>query len=420
MSTGSEIIAVLEYMEKEKGIARSDMIAAIQEAIRSAAIRSVHSGHDVRVHIHPKTGHLQAWALYEVVDSVADPSSQMHLLKARELDPNARLGGTVEKEIAPTLLGRIAAQSTRQAINQSVRHFEKGRIYEDFKGQVGKFVTGTVRSEDRGNLYVDLGRADGLMPYRERTPGEDYRTGDPIRCLLLRIETTANGPEIILSRACDQFVRRLLELEVSEIADGTIGIHSLVRDAGFRTKVAVESRELNVDPVGACIGARGIRIRSICRELGNEKIDILRYYPDPVEFLAEAIRPAVPRNVRMDEADRRIYFEVVDADFPTAIGKRGLNAQLTARLMNWKLTINRAPRPAGVDFSQRVQRAAEGLNGIPGISDAMAQRLVAIGITGLDVFEGVTAGDLQSSGFTAQEAETILAAVRQFRAAPIA
>jgi N utilization substance protein A len=415
MSTGNEIIAVLEYMEKEKGIARNDMIAAIQEAIRSAAVKSIHFGHDVRVHIHSKTGHLQAWALYEVVDSVADSSTQMHLLQAQELDPNAQLGGMVEKEISPTLLGRIAAQSTRQAINQSVRHFEKGRIYEDFKHQVGKFVTGTVRSEDRGNLFIDLGKAEGIMPFQERTPGEDYRTGDQIRCLLLRIESSASGPEIILSRACDQFISKLLELEVSEIADKTIVIRGLAREAGYRTKVAVESKELNVDPIGACIGTRGTRIRSICKELGNEKIDILRYYNDPVEFLTEAIRPAIPRNIQIDGADHRISFEVSAGDLATAIGKRGLNARLTSKLLNWKLTINKETSHTDTNFSQRIQKAAEGLNGIPGISDEMAQKLVAMGITGLDVFEGVTTEDLQSAGFSSEEADTVMASIQQFQ-----
>ncbi|MDR0444714.1 MAG: transcription termination factor NusA [Puniceicoccales bacterium] len=415
MNTGSEIIAVLEYMEKEKGIARNDMIKTIQEAIRSAAIKSVQFGRDVRVCIHPKTGNLQAWAIYEVVDSVADPSAQMHLLKAQELDPKAQLGGIIEKEISPTLLGRIAAQSARQAISQSVRYFEKGRIHEDFKNQVGKFITGTVRSEDRRNLFIDLGKAEGIMPFHERTPGEDYRPGDSIRCLLLRIESSANGPEIILSRACNQFISKLLELEVSEIADGTIVIRGLAREAGYRTKVAIESKELNVDPVGACIGTRGIRIRSICKELGNEKIDILHYYADPVKFLAEAIRPAVPRNIQIDEQDHRIYFEVSEEDLAIAIGKRGLNAKLTSKLMNWKLSINKEVSQKDIRFSQRIQKATQGLNDIPGISDEMAQKLVTVGITGLDVFEGVTVEDLQSSGFTAEEADTIISSVRQFK-----
>jgi N utilization substance protein A len=224
-----------------------------------------------------------------------------------------------------------------------------------------------------------------------------------------------SGPEIILSRASDQFISKLLELEVSEIADKTIVIRGLAREAGYRTKVAVESKELNVDPVGACIGTRGIRIRSICKELGNEKIDILRYYSDPVEFLTEAIRPAVPRNIQIDEADHRISFEVSEGDLATAIGKRGLNARLTSKLMNWKLSVNKEASHTDTDFSQRIQKATEGLNDIPGISDEMAQKLVAIGITGLDVFEGVTADDLQSAGFSPEEANTVMASVQQFK-----
>ncbi|MDR1590884.1 MAG: transcription termination factor NusA [Puniceicoccales bacterium] len=415
MKTGSEILAVLEYMEKEKGIPRGDMIQTIAEAIRSAALKSINAGYDIRIEINPKTGHLRAWAILEVVDSVSDPQAQIHVSKAKEFDPNVGVNELIEKEIDPAFLGRIAAQGARQAITQGIRHFEREKLYEDFKHSIGDIVGGVVRHQDAGNIYVEMGKAEAILPYRERIPGEEYIPGDRIRCLLLKIEQTSHGPDIILSRSHGRFVRRLLEIEVTEIADGTVEIYAMAREPGYRTKVAVYSSDPKVDAVGSCVGTRGVRIRSIVKELGGEKIDVIRYSDDPVAFLQEAIHPAIPRNVQVDEASRQISFEVNEDDLAIAIGKRGLNARLTSRIMNWKLDIKKAESEKEKNLNRKIQQAKAGLNNIPGISDGLAQRLVACGFTDIDVFDGVAQEDLEDAGFSSEEACLILENIKNIK-----
>ncbi len=408
----SEILSVLEYMEKEKGIGREDMIEAISLAIKTAASKGVNAGQELKVEIDPKTGALSAWTLLKVTDSVSDPRTEIHIEKARSEYPEIQLGDDYARTMDPSYLGRIAAQTARQAIMQKVRQFEKERIFDDYKDSIGDIVSGVVRRRERNDLVIDLGRAEAMLPSREKVFGEDYAPGERIRCLLLAIEQTNRGPELILSRAHPKFIRRLLELEVTEITDGTVAIQAMAREPGYRTKIAVASNDPKVDPVGACVGARGARVKSIVRELGGEKIDIIRHYEDPKEMLAEALKPAVPINVDIDERGKRIHFEVADRDLSVAIGRRGQNARLTSRLMGWRLDISKEKVAGG--FEDRMERAVKGLNQIPGISDEIANRLVAIGLVSPDTFTGVEAGDLIDSGFTQEEADDIINKVQEF------
>lgn len=409
----NEILSVLEYMEKEKGIAREDMISTIAAAIQGAATKGVNAGQDIEVEINPKTGALKAFAVLQVVDSLSDPLKEVHIENARQYSDDPELGGVVHKEIDPSFLGRIAAQAARQAIMQRVRQFEKDRVFEHYKESVGDVITGTVRHRDRANLIVDVGKAEAILPPRERIPGEDYGPGERIRCLLLSIDNANRGPEIILSRAHPDFVRRLIELEVAEIADGTVTIEGIAREPGYRTKICVESSNSKVDPVGACVGARGARVKSIVRELGGEKVDIVRYYEDPVQMLEEAMRPAVPKNIRLNEPERRIYFDVAEDDLSIAIGRKGQNAKLTSQLMGWRLDISKE-RKEPVGFDARMQKAVDGISHIPGIDDAMAQRLVGIGFTTPEAFDGVTASDLCDAGLSEEEAALVLEKVAEF------
>lgn len=412
IAMSSEILSVLEYMEREKGIDREDMIGAISLAIKTAASKGVNAGQELKVEINSKTGGLQAWSILQVVDYVSNPQAEIHVDKARLFDPHAQIGQMLEREIDPAFLGRIAAQTARQAIMQKVRQFEKERIFDDYKDSIGDVVSGIVRRRERNDLIIDLGRAEALLPAREKVYGEDYAPGERIRCLLLAIEQRNRGPELILSRAHPKFIRRLLQLEVTEVTDGTVVVKSLAREPGYRTKIAVASRDPKVDPVGACVGARGARVKSIVRELGGEKIDIIRYHNDPKDMLAEALKPAIPLNVKIDERNKRIHFEVNQRDLSVAIGRRGQNARLTSRLMGWRLDISKEKVAGG--FEDRMERAIAGLNQIPGISDELAQRLVAIGLVSTDAFTGVEASDLVDSGFTQEEAENILDKVNQF------
>ena len=317
MST--EILTALEYMEKEKGIDREEMIATISSALVTAAQKSINAGQELRVEINPKSGAISAWVLLEVVDSVSDSKRQIHVEKAGDYIDNPRLGQFVEKEIDPGALGRIAAQTAKQSIMQRIRLHEKERIHEDYKDQVGQVVSGIVRRREKGDLVVEVGKAEAILPNRERVPGEDYSPGEPIRCLLLDLDIANRGPELVLSRSNLRFVHRLFETEVTEIKDGTVVIENMAREPGYRTKIAVTSRDSKVDPVGACVGARGARVKSIVRELGGEKIDIIRYYPDTIKFLEEALKPVVPKNVTVDEKDKRIHFEIAEDDMLSLI-----------------------------------------------------------------------------------------------------
>ena len=299
MSNSSEILAILEYMEKEKQISRADMIESISSAIRNAASKGAQAGYNLKIEINPKTGALKSWALLTVTDSVADPATEIHIDKAKLYLDNPHIGDVVEREIDLSNLGRIAAKNVYQSIIQKVRQFEKDRIFDEYKGDVGNIVTGVVRRREKGTTIVDLGKAEALLPRRESVPGADYAQGERIRCLLLEIETTPRGPEIILSRASYKFVKKLFELEVSEIADGSVKIEAMAREPGYRTKIAVSSSDSRIDPVGACVGAGGSRVKSIVRELGGEKIDVIKFSPNPQTLLEECIKPAVAKNVKV-------------------------------------------------------------------------------------------------------------------------
>tara|TARA_B100001248_G_C27389144_1_gene461352 strand:+ start:698 stop:1948 length:1251 start_codon:yes stop_codon:yes gene_type:complete len=408
-----EILSVLEYMEKEKGIARDAMIQAIASAIASAAQKSINTTNEIRVEINPKSGALKAWNQLEVVDSVSDSQREIHIDKARQIDSEATVGSLIETEVDPAFLGRIAAQAARQAIMQRIRQFEKDRIFDDFKDTVGDIVTGTVRRRERGDLLIDLGKAEAILPARERIAGEDYAPGESIRCLLLKIEQSNRGPEIILSRSNINFVRRLFDVEVTEISDGTVKIEAMAREAGYRTKIAVSSTDPKVDPVGACVGSRGTRVKTIVRELGGEKIDIIRYDSDPIGLLEEALKPALPKDIEINEAEHRIHFNVIEDDLSIAIGRKGLNAKLTSRLLGWKLDIGKKETEA-VGFSQKVAKAVEGINLIPGIEPDIAERLVAIGLVSADAFEGVSSSDLLDAGFSEEEATNVLVKVQNY------
>ena len=403
----SEILSVLEYMEKEKGIPRADMISAIVTAIKTAALKGVNSGQELKIDINPKNGQLHAWSVLKVVDSISDSKTQIHVEKAQVFKPGAVIGDSIEKEIDPSFLGRIAAQTARQAIMQKLRQFEKERIYDDFKDSVGDIVSGTVRRRERNDLYIDLGKAEAVMPGKEQVPGEEYAPGERIRCLLMEIENSSRGPEIILSRANSKFVRRLFELEVTEIADGTVKIEAFAREPGYRTKIAVTSSDPKVDPVGACVGARGARVKSIVRELGGEKIDIIPYHADSKEMLIEALKPAVPREILLDEKNKRMVVRVVNEDLAIAIGRKGQNARLTSRLVGWRLDIEEFKVVASDPRAQAIGSLVSTF----GFDKAVAERLVAQGINSPAAFEGVEASDLVDSGFTAEEAEGVIAKV---------
>lgn len=412
MSTNNIIIlAFLEHMEKEKNISRADIIDAIKKSIEHTAEKD---GQRIEVTIDARSGRLSAHALLTVVDSVSDPGKEIHVSDAARLAANPQVGDTVKKEFNPEALGHIGASVVKQGLKQYLRQIEKDRIFDEFKGQIGSIVSGVVRRYERGNIIVELDRAEATLVAGERTSKDDFAIGDRIRCLLLDIENKPGGPEIILSRASPNFVKKLLENEVTEIADKTVFIAALAREAGARTKIAVDSRDPRVDPVGACVGSHGARVRSIVKELNDEKVDILRWYPDPVRTLQEAIRPALAHNIIKDAKEKRLSFEVDDGDLAKTIGNKGLNAKLTSRILGWKLDIKKRERAD--PLAVRKGKAAQGLiDLIPSLSNELACKLVDKGFNSLEVFNNISAENLVGAGFDPAEAAMIIDLVSEAR-----
>ncbi len=408
----NEIISVFEYLEKEKGVSRERLIPVISEAIRNASEKGVNAGQKLKIDIDPRSGDIRASVLLTVVDSVSDPKTEIHVKQAALYSRDPQLGDVVEKEITLANLGRIVAQTVQQTIIQWIRQDEKERLYSTYKDQVGTLVTGTIRRRERGDFIVELGKAEATLPRKETCYNEDFQVGDHITCLLKKLDTTPRGPEIILSRTDPLLVRRMLEREVTEISDGSVTIVGLARDAGNRTKIAVDAADPKIDPVGACVGAKGSRVRNLVKELNNEKIDIIRYMDDPEEMLREAIKPAVPRNVVVDEAAHRIYFEVTSADMSVALGRHGQNAKLTSKLLGWRLDIGKVEEaPKHIDH--RIGQAVSVFANIPGIPEDVAKALVDLGFTDLQVFDDPhITNDLVDAGFAPEDAQMIVDAVK--------
>lgn len=408
----AELLAVLEYWEREKGISRDVLVRAVEEALVSAARRAVGPARDLRCSIDPKTGSIKAFARLIVSDKVISKHDQISIPEARRLKPDAQIGDEVEVEVTPADFGRIAAQNARQAVMQQLRKAEKQLILEEFKDRVGDIVSGVVRRFERSDVVVDLGRYEALLPNRERVPTEEYQTGERLRAWVKAVETTAHGPEIILSRADPMFVIKLFQLEVAEISDGTIEVKAIAREPGYRTKLAVYSRDPKVDPVGACVGLRGQRVKNIVRELNNEKVDIIPWSADIRTYVNAALAPAQLKNFEVDETGKRVKIIVSPDQLSLAIGRRGQNARLTSKLTGWYVDIEEEAVVPEMGFEEKVAEAIQGLATIPGITEGQASALVHMGFHSFDDLAQADVEDLQSNPEIGEQAVAILAAVQ--------
>ena len=379
----NDIVALIEYYEKEKGIDREKVVAALEFAFISA-YRKMVPGADaietLRAAVDTKKGETKIYAGLTVVadDDHADKFNEVPLSTAIKKNPAAQLGDIQEFNVTPKDFGRIAVQTAKQTMMQRLRQAEKEMIYEEFKDRAGDVVSGTVRRFERNDVMIDLGKFEGIMPNRERVQGEDYNIGDRIRAYVLAVENEGRGPEIILSRSHPNFVRRLFEAEVNEISDHTVEIRGIAREAGFRTKVAVWSNDPKVDPVGACVGMRGARVKNIVRELNNEKVDIIRWSDDPKEFVREALKPAELRSITIDEETHTVHVTVDEIDLSKAIGRKGQNARLSSRLMGWDVQVRR-DESKEEQFKEKIGGAAHTLGEQLGITDELANKLTLAG-----------------------------------------
>ena len=408
----ADFLAVLEFWEREKGISRDVLVNAVQDSLLSAAKKAVGPARELRCVIDPKTGDIKAFAKLVVAEKVLSKHDQISLFDARRIKADAIAGEEIEIEVTPTGFGRIAAQFAKQALMQQLRRAEKQMVFAEYKDRVGEIVSGTVRRFERSDVIIDLGKYEAMMPNRERVSIEEYQIGERIRAYVKEvIEDGPHGPEIILSRADPQFVVKLFQLEVSEINDRTIEIKGVAREPGFRTKMAVWTRDEKVDPVGACVGLRGQRVKNIVRELNNEKVDIIKWSTNIREFITNALAPAQLKSFVIDEDRKRAKVIVSEDQLSLAIGKRGQNARLTAKLTGWQVDIE----PEVVErkgFEEKVAEAVKQIAAIPGITQEQADALVHAGMTGLEALAQAEASDISDIPQIGDQATAILEAAR--------
>ena len=334
-----EFIEALQELEKQKGISAEVLLEAIEAALISAYKKNFGSLQNVRVHIERATGEIKVFARKTVVEEVSDSRAEVNVEEARKSNPNYELGDVVEYEVTPRDFGRIAAQTAKQVVVQRIREAERGLIYDEFINREGDISTGVVQRIEQKNVFIDLGKAEAVLGPQEQIPGETYHHNERVKTYLVEVKKTTKGPQIVVSRTHPGLLKRLFELEVPEIHDGVVEIKAVAREAGARSKIAVHSRDENVDPVGACVGPKGMRVQTIVTELRGEKIDIVKWSSDPEKFVANALSPAKVLSVIVRENEKIAQVVVPDYQLSLAIGKEGQNARLAAKLTGWKIDI---------------------------------------------------------------------------------
>lgn len=356
-----DLVAIFEYLEREKGIKRDVVISAIEESLYVAARKSIHGGLiNVSVQVNPKTGDINVTAQKEVVELVTIPEEEISLVEARVLHPDCELGQWVDISVIPQDFGRIAAHTAGQIISQKLRHAERDVIYEEYRHRINEIVSGTVKKIIReATLIIDLGKVEAILPSRFYPKTETYKVGERVQALLFEVRDTENGgAEVVLSRSHPEFVAQLFSQEVPEISDDTVVIEKIVRAAGYRTKIAVSSQDSKVDPVGACVGVRGNRVKNIIRELNNEKIDIIPFSSNTTTLLNSALAPIEIKKMIIDEQRNIITIVINDEDYPAALGKGGRNARLNGELCGSDLQIQKMSHYKATMNLERTQMAS--------------------------------------------------------------
>jgi N utilization substance protein A len=408
------LLQTIEQIGREKNIPPDVIIEAVEEAMAVASKKFYKTEEELKATLNRETGEVEVFAVKEVVESVEDSTLEIDEDKARQFDADAKVGDFVHIPMETTDLGRIAAQAAKQVIFQKVRDAERENIYDEFVERTGELITGLVKRFERGDMVVDLGRTEGLLPRREQSRAEHYNIGDRIRVVIVDVLKVSRGPQVVISRVHPDLLSRLFEMEVPEIYDGTVTIKGAVREGGDRAKVAVHSSEADVDPVGACVGMRGSRVQSIIRELRGEKIDIVQWSPDLQQYAINALKPARVNRVTVIDGEERHLEVVVDEDqLSLAIGKRGQNVRLAGKLLNAKIDIK-----SEEDKKREVERALaqmavreESVEVLDGVGDKTAESLIAAGIKNIgDVVDAGTRGLEQIDGIGPVGAKKILGA----------
>ncbi len=405
----SDISRVIEQVSRDKGIERHILIQALEEALRSAARKKYGAKVDIEAHFNEETGEIEVFQFKEVVAEVEEPDLQINLEQGRQLDSECEVGDSLGTKMDTNTFGRIAAQSAKQVIIQKLKDAERDAVYANYIDRKGEIINGIVQRFDRGEIIVNLGTTEGVVPVREQVPREGYRRGDRIRALILDVLYETRGPQVVLTRTHPDFLVMLFKTEVPEIAEGIVDIKGAAREPGSRAKIAVASQDSDIDPVGACVGMKGSRVQNVVQELRGEKIDIIPWHVDAAKFVFNALAPAEISRVIIDEEDRSMEVIVPDDFLSVAIGKRGQNVRLASRLTGWHLDVN-----SETQYNEIMQNGYESLKKISGVGISMADTLFEKGFYSAEEVANADIEDLtQIRGIGEEKAKLLIANAQQ-------
>src|SRR5271157_4309084 len=419
----SELYNIIDAVSKEKGIDPRIVVSAVEDAIVVATRKYYKSQENLRAVLDKESGKINAYAVKAIVENpeqVEDANLQVTVEQARKLDPNAEVGGELLiPKVTEGILGRIAAQLAKQVIFQKVREAERDTVYNEYIGRVGEIVNATVKRIEGPDVIFDLGKAESRAPRKEQSRLESFAIGERVRVVIVRVEKASKGPAVVVSRAAPELVQHLFQTEVPEIYDGTVVIRAIARESGERTKIAVMSKDKDVDAVGACVGMKGMRVQSIIRELRGEKIDIIEYHEDPVTFAEKALQPAkVSRVTIVDAADKHLEVVVDDTQLSLAIGKKGQNVRLAAKLLGWKIDIKSEEekrQEVEQQMSALVTQTVTPLENVPGLGEGLVEKLGAAGVNTVESLADMTPEQLEAiEGIGPKTVEKISIAVNNY------
>ncbi|HOJ98183.1 MAG TPA: transcription termination factor NusA [Termitinemataceae bacterium] len=419
----TDMSEAIRQLVQDRGLSEELVLKTIENTLLAAYKRKFGTTENAIIRFSDDNREVAIYAKKQIVEELEDPVTEITLEEARQLDPEAEIGDEILIEIDPKEFDRGAVQSAKQTAHQSIREIQKDSLYSEFKDKVGEIIIGYYQRERNGTIYVDLGKAEGILPKKYQSPREVYRPNDRIKALIVEVTKGPSGLQIVLSRTHTEFVRAILELEVPEIYDKTVEIHKIVREPGYRTKIAVYSKREEVDPVGACVGLKGVRIQTIIKELEGEKVDILKYETDPRKFIKNALSPAEVKDVIiLDEAKRQALAIVADSQLSLAIGKQGLNVRLANRLVDWNIDVKTESQYESMDIYSESRKAVSQLFGeeegyeedisriaeLPGVDPVVVDLLLQNGIEYIEDFLELTDEQLQNlQGISPQQIEDL-------------
>ena len=400
----TDLLRTIDQVSRDKGIDSKTLIEALEEAVSSAVRKKFGSEYELEVNFNSEIGEIEVFEFKEVVENVTDERLQVSLKEARKLDPESEIGDSLGIKMDTDALGRIAAQSAKQVIMQRLREAERDAVYDDFKDRKGEIINGIVQRFDKGSIIANLGKAEAELPAKEQIPKETYTQGDRLRAYIYDVKQFSRGPQIILSRTHPNFLSALFENEVPEISDGIVTIMQVTREPGSRAKIAVASKDKDVDPVGACVGMKGSRVQAVVQELRGERIDIITWDPDPAKFVCNALAPAEILRVIVDEENRSMEVVVLDDQLSLAIGKRGQNVRLASRVTNWKLDVT-----SESEYNEKLKEDYRSLLKLSGVGKKLATALDEIGFRSIEDIAKADEVDLASiKGISEKKAKELI------------